>query len=118
MKKGVSPMSFLINAYKNYLKINYENSFVIQDEESNKEKLRAFVKSLLFLMKYKGIEGYNYIENDSDNSIDIFKDNMLVVTYSNEYFKNIKTETNLKLNFLSEWGLLLEQQEEKGLIAL
>lgn len=116
MKKGVSPMSFLVNAYKNYIKINYESSYVMKDEESSKEKLIAFVKSLLFLMKYKGIEGYYYKENDK--CISIFRKDTLIVTYSIEYFKNINTETSLKFYFLSEWGLLLEKKEEKGLIAL
>lgn len=113
-----NPINILLNSYKNYLQLDYKQSFVLNDTKSLNSKLDAFIKSILVLMKLKGYSGYNI--KVSDNGISIFKYHTLIVTYPTKFLFNIKNESSLKFHLLIEWGNLIEfeNKKENALIAL
>lgn len=116
--KNYNPVNILLNSYKSYLKLDYKQSFVLNDTKSLNIKLDAFIKSILALMKLKGYSGYNI--KLSDKGINVFKDHTLIITYPHKFLFNIKNESSLKFHLLIEWGNLIEfeSKNQNALIAL
>lgn len=118
--KNINPLFYLLNSYKNFLELNYDNSFILTDKDSFKKKTYAFAKSIYSLMDIKDYTGYAIKSNNE--GVNIFYKNTLIVTYKNDFLYKIKTESQLKMHLLIEWGNLLEfskkENKEQLLLAI
>ena len=117
MKSKFNPTQYMLISYKNSIGNSiYHESFKSNEPDISQKKLVAFSKSLVDIMNFKGFN-YHYIKYE--NSVAIYSNETLMISYDSTIINNIKNENSLKFQLFVEWGLLIElSKKEKALIAL